>query len=366
MPRREPPTNGDATPVIERIPVPRRGQRSGAEDPDGSGPTTQSRRRWRRITLIVAASLALLIGGALLGTSLWLRSVASDVARIDAFSEVPEADRPQKAEAAKDALNFLLLGSDSRDPENKDGSRSDTIIVLHLDKNRSKAQMVSIPRDTWVYIPKSKNGKYGNTNAKINAAFAWGGAPLVVQTVERFTGVRIDHVVMVDFSGFKEIVDALGGIEINVTESFTSTHSLNPDGKRHFDQGLQTMDGAAALDYARERYAFKDGDFARIRHQQQVIKAILNKAASGGTLTSPTRLNSFLHATADSVTVDGTLNIFEMAMDLRGLRGDDLVFYTSPSKGTGMIDSESVVLADTDKVKPFYQAIREDQPIPAN
>ncbi|WP_238006623.1 LCP family protein [Dactylosporangium sp. AC04546] len=321
--------------------------------------------RKKRIWLIVAASLVVIIGGSLLGVSLWVRSVTGDVKRVDAFSEVPEADRPQKAEGAKGAMNFLLLGSDTRDPENQGGSRSDTIIVLHLDNNRSKAQMVSIPRDTWVYVPKSKNGKFGDTNAKINASYAWGGVPLVVQTVERFTGVRIDHVAIVDFSGFREIVDALGGVEIDVTESFTSTHSLNPDGKRHFEKGLQTMDGAAALDYARERYAFKDGDFARIRHQQQVIKAILNKAASGGTLTNPSRLNSFLHATADSVTVDGTLNIFDMAMELRSLRGDDLSFYTSPTKGTGMMGSESVVLADTDKVKPFYDALREDQPLPA-
>ncbi|GGM05645.1 LCP family protein [Dactylosporangium sucinum] len=313
----------------------------------------------------MAASLVVIIGGSMLGVSLWLRSVTGEVKRVDAFSEVPEADRPQKAEGAKGAMNFLLLGSDTRDPENQGGSRSDTIIVLHLDKNRSKAQMVSIPRDTWVFVPKSKNGQYGNTNAKINAAYAWGGVPLTVQTVERFTGVRIDHVAIVDFSGFREIVDALGGVEIDVTESFTSTHSLNPDGKRRFEKGVQTMDGAAALDYARERYAFKDGDFARIRHQQQVIKAILNKAASGGTLANPARLNSFLHATADSVTVDGTLNIFDMAMELRNLRGDDLSFFTSPTKGTGMMGSESVVLADDDKIKPFYDALREDQPLPA-
>ncbi|GAA2626274.1 LCP family protein [Dactylosporangium fulvum] len=331
----------------------------------GSTPTPKRRRRWRRIALIVAASLAVLLGGALLGTSLWLRSVASDVKRVDAFDGVPEADRPQKAESAKGAMNFLLLGSDTRDPENKDGSRTDTIIVLHLNKDHSKAQMISIPRDTWVFIPKSPNGKYGNTNAKINAAYAWGGVPLMIQTVEKFTGVRLDHVAIVDFSGFKEIVDALGGVEIDVPQSFTSTHSLNPDGKRHFEKGRQTMDGAAALDYARERYAFKDGDFARIQHQQQVIKAILNKAATGGTLSNPARLNSFLHATADAVTVDNTLNLVDMAMELRNLRGDDLAFFTSPTKGTGTVGSESVVFADDDKTKPFYEALRLDEALPA-
>ncbi|WP_432843662.1 LCP family protein [Dactylosporangium sp. CA-092794] len=315
--------------------------------------------------MLIAASLVVLIGAGVLGTALWLNSVTGDVKRVDAFSDVPQGDRPEKAPEAKNAMNFLLLGSDTRDPDNQNGSRSDTIIVLHLDKDHKKAQMVSIPRDTYVFIPKSQTSQYGNTNAKINASYAWGGVPLVVQTVEKFTGVRLDHVVIVDFSGFREIVDALGGVEIDVSQSFDSTHSLNPDGKRHFDKGLQTMDGAMALDYSRERYAFKDGDFARIQHQQQVIKAILNKAASGGTLSNPSRLNSFLHATADAVTVDGTLNMFDMAMELRNLRGDDLTFYTSPTKGTGMVGSESVVFSDDAKVKPFYDAIREDKPLPA-
>jgi LCP family protein required for cell wall assembly len=368
MSRQEPRTESDATDSGARIP----GPRSGPDDdlgPDGAevpAATPRKRmRRWKRVTLIIAASLVVLIGGGVLGVSLWLRSVADDVKTVDAFTDVPKDERPQRAEAAKDAMNFLLLGSDSRDPDSQGGSRSDTIIILHLDKTHTKAQMVSIPRDTWVYVPKAKNAEYGNTNAKINAAYSWGGVAGVVQTVERFTNIRLDHVVIVDFSGFKEIVDALGGVEIDVSESFTSTHSLNPDGKRHFDKGPQLMDGAAALDYSRERYAFKDGDFARIQHQQQVIKAILNKAASGGTLSSPTKLNAFLHATANSVIVDGTLNLIDTAMDLRNLRGDDLTFYTSPTKGTGNVGSESVVFADDAAVKPFYEALRDDKPLPA-
>lgn len=283
-----------------------------------------------------------------------------DISRINAFEEVPQANRPQKEAVAGNAMNFLMLGSDTRDPNSTGGSRSDTIIVLHLPKDRSSAQLVSIPRDTWVHVPRSKDGKHGNTNAKINAAFAWGGTPLMVQTVEDYTGVRIDHVVMVDFAGFKEIVDALGGVEIDVEQSFKSTHSLSAGGVREFKKGPQTMDGAAALDYARERYAFKDGDFARIRHQQQVIKAVLSKASSGGILTNPTRLNSFLRATADSVAVDETLKLFNMASDLRHLRGESLTFYTSPTSGTGMKGNQSVVLPDRAKAKVFFDAIRRD------
>jgi LCP family protein required for cell wall assembly len=331
--------DGAITEVIETAPSPRR-------------------RRVRRGLLITALVLALLAGVGIGAASLYLRSVESDIERVKAFEGVPEASRPAKV--AKGAMNVLVLGSDSRDPENNSGSRSDTIIIAHVTQDRSSAQLVSIPRDTWVHVPKSKDGKQGNVNAKINAAFAWGGVPLVVQTVESYTGIRIDHVVIVDFAGFKEIVDALGGVEIDVEESFTSTHSLNANSIRKFHKGRQRMDGAAALDYARERFAFRDGDFARIRHQQQVIKAILDKASSGGLFTNPARLNSFLRVTADAVAVDETLNIIDMAIDLSSLRGESLAFYTSPSKGTGQIGDESVVLPDIDKSKILYDAIRRD------
>nr|WP_230689125.1 LCP family protein [Micromonospora sp. WMMC415] len=288
---------------------------------------------------------------------LYLRSVESGIERVDAFGGVPEESRPQVV--AKGAMNIMMLGSDSRDPDNSSGSRTDTIILAHLPADRSSAQLISIPRDTWVNVPKSPEGR-GGRNAKINASYAWGGVPLMVQTVEEFTGVRVDHVTMVDFAGFKEIVDALGGIEITVDKGFTSTHSLNPGGRREFVAGRQTMDGSAALDYARERYAFANGDFTRIKHQQQVIKAILDKAASGGVLANPAKLNSFVRATADAVAVDESMSLLDLAMELRHLRSGNLGFFTCPTKGTGRIGNESVVLVDTEKAKRLFDAVRRD------
>jgi LCP family protein required for cell wall assembly len=331
-----------------------------AVSPGTDDRTPRPRRRRRRILVITLVVLLVLGGGGAVGASLYARSIDKSVERIEAFDKVPEQERPQKAKVAGDAMNFLMLGSDTRDPSGAGRSRSDTIIVLHLPKDRSGAQLISIPRDTWVHVPKSEDGRHGGVDAKINAAFAWGGPALTVRTVEAYTGVRIDHVVMVDFAGFQEIVDALGGVSIDVEKSFTSTHSLNPNSIRRFDKGPQLMDGAAALDYARERYAFADGDFARIRHQQQVIKAILNKASSGGILTNPARLNAFLRATASSVAVDDTLNMVGMAADLRHLRGENLIFYTSPSSGTGTKAGQSVVLPDRAKAKALFTAVRED------
>ncbi|MFI6762794.1 LCP family protein [Micromonospora sp. NPDC050417] len=318
----------------------------------------QRRRRGRRNALIALLVVALLAGIGFIGSGLYLRSVESGIQRFDVFEGVPEEVRPERVEEAKDALNILMLGSDSRDPDSSSGSRTDTIILAHLTKDRSSAQLISIPRDTWVSVPKSKDGRHGGVESKINSAFAWGGVPFMVQTIEEYTKVRIDHVAIVDFAGFKEIVDALGGITVDVDVAFTSTHSL--DKARTYTKGPMKMDGATALDYARERYAFSDGDFARIRHQQQVIKAILDKAATGGTLSNPGKLNSFVRATTSTVSVDKTLNVLDMAMELRHLRSDKLGFYTSPTKGTGMIGDQSVVLPDPARASTLYDAIRRD------
>ncbi|HEX5594858.1 MAG TPA: LCP family protein [Micromonosporaceae bacterium] len=343
MPQQPPLAESDTTEDIETVP----GQES-------TEPAPTRRRRTKRILLISLLVLALLGAGGVAGAAFYLRSIESDIERVDAFSDVPEKERPAKA--AKNALNILILGSDSRDPENTGGSRTDTIILAHVPEDRSSAQLISIPRDTWVHVPKTKDGKRGGRDAKINAAYAWGGIPLMVQTVEKFTGVRVDHVAVVDFAGFKEIVNALGGIEVDVDRNFTSIHPPF----RTFEKGKQRMNGEAALDYARQRKQFPDGDFARIRHQQQVIKAILDKAASGGLLTSPGKLNDFVKATADAVAVDKSLSLLDMAMELRHLRGGNLTFLTSPSKGTGRVGTESVVFAEPEKVKVLFDAVRRD------
>jgi LCP family protein required for cell wall assembly len=328
----------------------------GTAEPDGDEPAAplKRRRRWVRVLVSVFAALVLVVAAGAVGLTLYVRQIDHSIGRVNAFQDVPDVSRPEKV--VQNASNMLLLGSDSRDPDSTVGSRSDTIILVHIPQDHQSAQFISIPRDTWVHVPAAKNGHDGNRDAKINAAYAWGGIPLTVQTVEQFTGVRIDHVVVIDFAGFQKIVDALGGVDIQVEQNFKSVHPPF----RQFNKGLQHMDGATALDYSRQRKQFSDGDFARIRHQQQVIRAIMDKAASGGMLSNPSQLNSFLHATADAISVDETLSVFDTASDLRRLRGGNVTFLTTPTKGTGMVGTESVVFPNPDKDKTLFDAVRQD------
>ncbi|HEX2771442.1 MAG TPA: LCP family protein [Micromonosporaceae bacterium] len=323
---------------------------TGEPDRDAAAsPPRRGRRWWRLLALISALVLVLVVGGVAVGGWFYARSVDKTIDRVDVFSTVPEAGRPAKT--ASSARNVLVLGSDSRDPD-PTGSRADTIILVHLPANRERAQLISIPRDTWTTVPTDAGG----AKAKINAAYAWGGTSLMVRTVERFTGVRIDHVVMVDFAGFKEIVDAVGGIDVEVYEAFTSIHPPF----RKFPVGIQHMDGTAALDFARQRYQFRDGDFTRMKNQQQVIGALIDRATQRGLVTSPGRLDDFLRATANSVTVDNTLSIFDLAWELRGIRSADIDRLTSPSAGTGMVGGQSVVFPDERAATELYAAVRSD------
>jgi LCP family protein required for cell wall assembly len=316
----------------------------------------RSRPRWGRIALISVVVLALLAGVATVSSYLWFKNVDDALKRTDPFADI--AGRPQKV--VDGTLNILLLGTDSRDPSapvDQAGKwRTDTIMVMHIPADHSLAYLISLPRDLWVHVPESKDGQYGNTNAKINAAYAWGGAPLMVQTVEEYTGVRMDHVVLIDFSGFVQVTDALGGVDLNVDRTITSIFKPY----RTFNEGPNHFNGTEALDYVRQRYQFPDGDFSRVRHQQQFLKALLDKAASAGTLTNLPAFKDFVSSTAAALTVDKDFSLFDLGWQFRNLRSDSLKFLVSPNKGAGTINGESVVLSDKPKALALYDAVAKD------
>jgi LCP family protein required for cell wall assembly len=313
--------------------------------------------RWGRIALVLGVLIGLIVGGIALSGYLVVNHYNSKLARVDAFDAIT-GNRPPVL--VKGAQNILLLGSDSRDPSKAadlGGWRTDTIILMHINAAHDKAYMISIPRDTWVFVPQSpSNPALGNTNAKINAAFSWGGVPLTVETVERFTGVHIDHAVVINFGGFAQVTDALGGVDMYIDKTIKSIHPPY----RTFVKGTHHYNGAEALDYIRQRKQFANGDFTRVAHQQAFLKDIMNEATSSGTLSSPSKLTKFMGAISKAVVVDKTFDLASMAVQFHNLRATDMTFVTSPSAGTGMEDGQSAVLADKPKVASLYAAVGHD------
>ena len=206
-------------------------------------------------------------------------AITKSIKRVDAFGSV--IDRPEKATSA---VNYLLVGSDSREGLTREqqrrlrtgstavaaGKRSDTMLLIHISKNRDRAAIVSIPRDSYALIPSWKDST-GNIRSerysKINSAFAWGDAPLLIQTLEDMTDLRIDHYIEINFTGFVKIVDALGGVEICTKRSID-------DSKSHLtlDAGRHTLDGVDSLKYVRARTFDGTADIGRMKRQQALSR----------------------------------------------------------------------------------------------
>jgi LCP family protein required for cell wall assembly len=296
--------------------------------------------------------LALVVGLISVAGVMWARNLNENLKRTDPFSQIE--NRPQKL--ADGSLNILVLGSDSRDPDTQVGARTDTIMIMHVPASHDKAYGISLPRDLWVDVPTNPDGSHGNTMAKLNAAYAWGGLPLMVQTVEQYTGVRMDHVVLIDFFGFVKVVDALGGVQMNVDQTIKSIHPPY----RVFTQGPHTLNGAEALDYIRQRYQYANGDFTREKHQQEFLKALLDKAVSAGTLSNPARFKDFVGSSASALTVDQGFSLVDLGWQFRNLRSSDLAFLTSPNDGAGNAGDQSVVFSDQAKASAFYDAVAKD------
>lgn len=252
------------------------------------------------------------------------------------------------------AQNILLLGSDTRESvESVDdvGARSDTIMVVHIPADRGRVTVMSIMRDSWVDIP-------GHGEAKINAAMAWGGTPLTVQTVESIIGVRIDHVVMVDFEGFGEITEALGGVEVENAIEFEVAGQYFPQGRVH-------LDGVNALNFVRERYEFVDADYQRVRNQQAFMRAVAAKLVSTSTALDAGRIQNLVTAVSPYLAVDAGFDsayVAKLAFELRGLRPDDVSFVTAPTLGTATSsDGQSIVVLDDVRIGAIRQAFVDDQ-----
>lgn len=281
--------------------------------------------------------------------------------------------------ALGEPLNILVLGSDDREGENGEiggvveGMRSDTTIVAHISADRSRVELVSIPRDSLVDIPEclmTDGTVTSPRNTKFNEAFAIGydtggdltsAAACTIRTVESITGVAIDHFVVVDFTGFIKVVDALGGVPLCIPQDIDS-----PIMDFQISAGQHDLDGVTALNYARARIGagLGDGsDTARIGRQQQLLAATAATVLSKNLLTDLPALYRFADAGTESLTMDPGLapipTLVGLANSLRDLDASGITFTTVPWRGAG--DGANVVW--TDEADALWAKIAADQPL---
>jgi LCP family protein required for cell wall assembly len=340
------------------------GQGSGVEDDDRDDPLAgqqpeapRRRRRGLRIVIVGLVTLVVVAVGAVAGYLAYLNHTVSTNLTHEPLLPDPSTpievedgeitpSAPARVEAAGTAMNFLVIGSDSRDL-NAERGRSDVIVLVHISDDRESVHLVHFPRDLFVPIPG-----YSRNN-KINAAYSYGGAPLLVETVQPLIGVPIDHVAIVNFESFKAMTDAIGGVDVTVAQASTG-----------FPEGVMTMDGATGLEFVRERKELSQGDISRGERQQAFIKAIMLKALSSETLTNPARLASFVDAATTNLVVDEELKVGDMrdlAFAMRGVRGDDITFVTAPWRGIASDPvSGSIVVMNEEQMAVLAEHLQAD------
>jgi LCP family protein required for cell wall assembly len=318
-------------------------------------------RRARQVILISAAVLVVLVAGTAAATYATASHYLDSMRRIpDPFAAVPESARPPlpTGPAARD-LTFLVGGLDTRSPVPTTGrqaksnvrGRTDTLMLVHFIAGGHGAYVVSIPRDSWVPIP-------GHGYGKINWAYYFGGPSLAIQTVEQLTHVRIDHFAIIDWAGFRDVTNALGGVTIKIPVT-----SYDPENHVTWAAGIHHLNGAQALLYVRDRYGLANGDFGREDRQQNYLRAVFAQLSRSGTLTNPLRADSVLRALSNAVSVDSTLTGSEMirlALGLRGLKPGQIVFATAPYLGTGGVDGQSIVRLNQSVGRGFWHAFQYD------
>ncbi|MFJ8626727.1 LCP family protein [Kitasatospora sp. NPDC093550] len=276
--------------------------------------------------------------------------------------------------ATDGSFNILVLGSDSRAGENGDlaggntgdTARSDTAMVVHVNQDHSRAQIVSIPRDTLVTRPDctDANGKAvpGAKRAMYNSAFESGGAACAVKTTEQLTGLRMDHYLQIDFAGFARVVDAIGGATVTTTVAIHDKDSgLDlPAGRHH-------LDGQQALAFVRTRHGVGDGsDLGRIELQKQMVKSLLQQAGGAGLFTDPVKLWSIGDTVTKSITTDSALgsvnSLVGLVQELKGVGPDQLSMVTVPVE-TAPGDPNRVV-EQQPQADQLWAALKADREFP--
>ena len=340
----------------------------GGGGPDGPGtrgrgprPARNWRRRVKRTTITLATVLVVVC----VSTYFW---ADSKLKRQVDLSKV--IDRPEAGEGT----NYLIVGSDSREgmsaEEKKklhtgsaDGSRTDSMMLLHVGSDGNT--MISLPRDSNVTIPSFKGSESGKLyqgtgrQVKLNAAYGEDGPELLVRTVEANTGLHIDHYAEIGFGGFAKIVDAVGGVEIEIPEGGMKDSKSGAD----FEAGEQTLNGEQALAFVRTRYALAGSDLDRTKNQQKFLAALADQTATPSTVLNPFKLYPTMGAGLDTLTVDQDMSLWDLASmfwAMKGITGGDGTSMNMPISGN---TANGNLQWDTAKVKTLVNQLKNDEPV---
>ncbi|WP_221352946.1 LCP family protein [Streptomyces beigongshangae] len=344
------------------------GQVYGGGGPQGPGPGGRADRPapdWRRRIKWISITVVTVLVVVSIGTYFWADSKLN---RDVDLSKV--IDRPDAGEGT----NYLIVGSDSRegmsDEEKKklhtgsaDGKRTDSMMILHVGGNGNT--MISLPRDSNVTIPSfvgsesGKNFPATGRQVKLNAAYAEDGPELLVRTVEANTGLRIDHYAEIGFAGFANIVDSVGGVEIEIPEGGMKDTKSGAD----FEAGKQTLNGEQSLAFVRTRYALRGSDLDRTKNQQKFLSALANQTATPSTVLNPFKLYPTLSSGLDTLTVDKDMSLWDlgsMFWAMKGVTGGDGKSMNMPISGNA---PNGNLQWDTAKVKTLVEQLKNDEKV---
>ncbi|AYF30945.1 MULTISPECIES: LCP family protein [Micromonospora] len=375
-----PGSSGRVPPVIPTQPG------SGGRGP-GGGKKKRTKRKdplWAKLTLVLGAVLMVTSGVAIVGSKAVIGQATDNIAQRNLLGGAGKSEA-EGGNSLEGPIDMLLLGVDARERWAADDVRSDTIIILHIPASHDQAYLISIPRDTEARIPAFEKSGYKGGTDKINAAFfhgaqnggGWeGGAQLMAKTIKSMTGIGFDGAAIINFGGFKSVIDALGSVRICVSHEVKSHHMSYVDGKAMWNadakktgkpykavvhkKGCREMEGWEALDYSRQRYGLPNSDYDRQQNQQQLIKAMAKKATEGGMLTNPLKLNSLMKAAGKAFVLDtGGVPIADFIFTLKNLNGNDLV--TLRTNGGTFAGNGNGRETFNETTMDMFQAVKSDK-----
>ena len=343
--------------------------RGGGKRREGGAPF---HKRYRKI-LIALMTIVLIFGVAGTSYAYVLNSKFKNIAKFGVEDKLKGSNRPDPDKGK--ALNILMLGSDkgkrlggaqdnttlaedakaAKWPNGK--YRSDTLIIVHITADRKHVYLVSVPRDSFMTLYDAAGNP--THKEKINAAFSYYGPTGTISTVEHLTDLRMKHLAIIDWAGFKDMSEAVGGVPVYIPNTF-----YDPKQKKEWTQGYHLLKGNESLQYVRTRYGLINGDFDRIARQQNFLRALLKKMLSSGTMTNPITLTTTLTALTANLTVDAEWSSGDMrglALSMRGISSKTVTFMTVPVAGTSTDPTYgSIVNINEAQSQELFTSLKDD------